>query len=127
MYNLVIFIGRLGADPEKRTFDNGTQVHNMRLATWESKYNEAKKEWETTTEWHKVATFQKFFPTLKKGDMVHFVGEARTREYTDKAGTVKYINEYLGHVKSIGKKTEQSGQAETSEILETAQESDLPF
>jgi len=47
MVNKVILIGRVGKDPESKTFDNGNTLANFTLATsehWKDKNTGEKKE-----------------------------------------------------------------------------------
>ena len=55
--NKVILIGHLGRDPEIRTFQNGSKVVNLRLATSESWRDKDSGERKERTEWHSVAIF----------------------------------------------------------------------
>ena len=52
--NKVIIVGNLGKDPETRTFPNGGQICNIRVATtdrWKDKQSGEMKE---ITEWHSI-------------------------------------------------------------------------
>ena len=54
MLNKTQLIGRLGADPEVRSFNDGAKVTNLRLATtdtWKDRETGERKE---RTEWHRV-------------------------------------------------------------------------
>lgn len=55
--NKVMIIGRLGADPEIKTFQNGGKVANFRLACSESWKDKATGERKEKTEWVSVAVF----------------------------------------------------------------------
>ena len=55
--NKVILIGRLGADPETRTFQNGGKVVNLRVATSERWKDRNTGEQQERTQWHSVAIF----------------------------------------------------------------------
>jgi single-strand DNA-binding protein len=89
--NRVELRGRLGRDPELRTFSNGGQVCNFSLATsekWKDKNNGEMKE---RTVWHrcvvrfddaKINEASKFV----KGQRIRAVGKIATREFTDAAG-----------------------------------------
>ena len=55
--NKVILVGRLGADPDTRTMNNGNKVVNLSLATserWRDKQSGAQRE---KTEWHRIVIF----------------------------------------------------------------------
>jgi len=98
--NKVQLIGRLGADPEVRSFQNGGRVANLRIATsetWKDKNTGEKKE---RTEWHSVAitndglvgVAERF---LKKGSQVYLEGELRTRKWQDQSGNDRYSTEVV--------------------------------
>jgi single-strand DNA-binding protein len=95
--NKVILVGRLGADPELKQFDNG-QVCNMSLATSEkwTKDGVANEK----TEWHKVKVFGKLAEIcstyLAKGRQVYIEGKIQTRNY-EKDGQKVYVTEVIGN------------------------------
>lgn len=95
--NKVILIGRLGADPEIKSFQNGDRVANVRLATserWKDKQTGEKKE---RTEWHAVAIFGPLVDVVerytKKGSQIYIEGQLRTRKWQDQAGNDRYTTE----------------------------------
>ena len=98
--NKVILVGNLGADPEIRSFQNGGQVCNLRLATSESWKDKASGEKKERTEWHSVAIFtdglvgvaERF---LKKGSKVYIEGKLQTRKWQDQAGNDRYTTEIV--------------------------------
>lgn len=98
--NKVILVGRLGADPETRSFANGGKVCNLRVATsetWKDKNTGEKNE---KTEWHSVAIFgdglagvaERF---LKKGSNVYLEGKSQTRKWQDQSGNDRYSTEVV--------------------------------
>ena len=85
MLNQVELIGRLGNDPEFRTLNSGDRVCNIRLATTETWKNDAGERKERTT-WHPVEVFGKgkvnaIEKCLRKGSLVHILGQLRYDEY----------------------------------------------
>lgn len=98
--NKVQLIGRLGADPESKSFSNGGKVVNLRLATsetWKDKNTGEKKE---KTEWHSVAIFNEGLGTiaeryLKKGSKVYVEGSLATRKWQDQNGNDRYSTEIV--------------------------------
>jgi single-strand DNA-binding protein len=54
--NKVILVGNLGQDPESRTFSNGGEVVNLRIATSET-WKDRDGNRQEKTEWHSVAIF----------------------------------------------------------------------
>lgn len=97
--NKVILIGRLGKDPEIRTFENGGMIANFTLATSETYKDRNTGEKKEITEWHNISigrpqlaeVAQKY---LHKGDMLYVEGKLRTRSW-EKEGQTRYITEVL--------------------------------
>ncbi len=95
--NKVIIIGRLGQDPEIRSFDNGGMIANVSIATsgrWTDKQTGEQRE---HTEWHKVVFNDRLAQIvaqyLKKGSSVYIEGSLRTRKWTDNNGVERYSTE----------------------------------
>ena len=95
--NKAILVGRLGRDPESRTFPSGDMVTNVTIATserWKDKNTGEQKE---ETQWHNVRFGQKLAEIaakyLRKGAEVYVEGAIKTRKYTDKNGVEKYSTE----------------------------------
>lgn len=98
--NKVILIGNLGADPEVRTFQNGGQVCNLRIATSESWKDRNTGERRERTEWHNVAIFNENLARLaqqylRKGSKVYIEGQLETRKWQDQNGNDRYSTEVV--------------------------------
>ncbi len=98
--NKVILVGRLGRDPEVRTFSNGGKVVNLRLATSENWKDKATGERREKTEWHSVAIFNEPIGRvaeqyLKKGSEVYIEGQLETRKWQDQSGQDRYSTEVV--------------------------------
>ena len=97
--NKCILIGRLGKDPEVRTFDNGGMVASFTMATSESYKDRTTGEKKEITDWHNVVcknpnlvpVLQKY---VSKGDMLYVEGKLRTRSW-EKDGKTNYITEIV--------------------------------
>ena len=105
--NSVQLIGRLGNDPEVRTFESGKKMANFSLATNETFYNN-KGEKVTDTQWHNIVVWGKKADIvenyLKKGSEIAVEGKLINRSY-DKEGERKYITEIsLNELLMLGKK-----------------------
>ena len=86
MYNKVIMIGRLVADPELRTTPNGINVASLRIAVDRpySKGGERKSDFFNAVAWRQNAEFiSRYF---SKGRLIGIEGSLQTRDYTDKEG-----------------------------------------
>ncbi|WP_218843462.1 MULTISPECIES: single-stranded DNA-binding protein [unclassified Sphingomonas] len=98
--NKVILVGNLGADPEVKSFQNGGQLCNLRIATSESWKDRQTGERKERVEWHSVSIqseglvgiAQRY---LRKGSKVYIEGQLRTRKWQDQSGQDRYTTEIL--------------------------------
>lgn len=98
--NKVILVGNLGKDPEARSFSNGGEVVNLRIATSESWTDKASGEKRDKTEWHSVAIFNENLGRvakqyLKKGSKVYLEGQLQTRKWQDQSGQDRFTTEVV--------------------------------
>jgi single-strand DNA-binding protein len=97
--NKVILVGNLGADPESRSFANGGEVVNLRIATSEN-WKDRDGNRQEKTEWHSVAIFNENLGRvaksyLKKGSKVYLEGQIQTRKWQDQSGNDRYTTEIV--------------------------------
>ena len=97
--NKVILVGNLGADPESRSFANGGEVVNLRVATSES-WKDRDGNRQEKTEWHQVAIFNENLGRvaksyLRKGSKVYLEGQIQTRKWQDQSGNDRYTTEIV--------------------------------
>jgi single-strand DNA-binding protein len=97
--NKVILVGNLGADPEARSLNNGSEVVNIRVATSES-WKDRDGNRQERTEWHNVVIFNENLGRvaknyLRKGSKVYLEGQLQTRKWTDQNGNDKYTTEVV--------------------------------
>jgi len=97
--NKVILVGNLGQDPESRTFSNGGEVVNLRVATSES-WKDRDGNRQERTEWHSVAIFNENLGRvaknyLRKGSKVYLEGQLQTRKWQDQSGNDRYTTEIV--------------------------------
>ena len=98
--NKVILVGRLGKDPESKSFSNGGSVVKFSLATsetWRDKQSGERKE---KTEWHNVSIFNEALGKiaaqyLRKGSEVYLEGALETRKWQDQTGADRYTTEVV--------------------------------
>ena len=98
--NRVLLIGNLGADPEVKSFQNGGQIANLRIATSESWKDRNTGERQERTEWHSVVisgdglvgVAERY---LRKGSKVYIEGQLRTRKWQDQSGDDRYTTEIV--------------------------------
>ena len=98
--NKVILVGRLGKDPESKTFANGGTVVQFTMATSENWRDKATGERKEKTEWHTVAIFSEGLVGvveryLKKGSKVFVEGKLQTRKWQDQNGQDRYSTEIV--------------------------------
>lgn len=98
--NKVLLVGRLGADPEVRTFQNGGKVGNLRVATSESWKDRSSGERRERTEWHHVVlrvegAINYAADYCRKGDIVWIEGRMQTRKWQDRDGNDRYTTEVV--------------------------------
>ena len=86
MFNLVILTGRLTADPELKTTQNGISVCRFSIAV-ERQYRQGEErqaDFINVVAWRSTAEFvSKYF---NKGSMIGIEGAIQTRRYQDKDG-----------------------------------------
>ncbi len=98
--NKVILVGRLGKDPETKSFANGGSVTQFTMATsenWRDKQTGERKE---KTEWHNIVirndnigkVAQQY---LRKGSEVYIEGALTTRKWQDQSGADRYTTEIV--------------------------------
>lgn len=94
--NSVQLIGRLGKDPEVKTFDKGKKLATFTLATNET-YTNQKGEKVQDTQWHNLIVWGKLVTTvsnyLKKGSEIAIEGKLVHRSYETSGGEKKYVTE----------------------------------
>lgn len=140
--NFVHLIGRLGGDPETKTFDNGSTVTSFSLATsstWKDK-NGNKQE---RTEWHNVQAWgakgEVIAKYLTKGSQLGITGELRYNKWEDQNGNKRTTAQvslsdftFIGGGKveerqSNPPKSAQPTAVESIPVPTEADGSDLPF
>ena len=97
--NKVILVGNLGADPESRSFSNGGEVVNLRVATSET-WKDRDGNRQERTEWHTVVIFNENLGRvaksyLRKGSKVYLEGQIQTRKWQDQSGNDRYSTEVV--------------------------------
>lgn len=98
--NQCTFTGRLGADPEVKSFQNGGRICNLRLAVGDSWKDKASGERKERTEWVSVSitndgligVAERF---LRKGSRIAISGQFRTRKWEDRDGNDRYSSEIV--------------------------------
>lgn len=129
MINRVTLVGRLGNDPETRTFESGGKSTRLTVATNES-YKDKEGNWQTITDWHNVVVFNRDCDRLKKGALVYVEGKIKTRTYKDANGIDKSITEVIANVlRQLDKSNNDAYVAAEPNYTptDTKADDDLPF
>ncbi len=98
MINKVILIGNLGADPEIRYTQSGSQVATFNVATTE-RWKGQDGNMQESTEWHRIVAWSKLAEIcgqyLHKGSRVYIEGKLQTRKWQDQSGADRYTTEIV--------------------------------
>lgn len=113
MLNKVMLIGNLGAEPEVRYTQSGTQVTTFRIATTE-RWKGQDGQMQEATEWHRIVTYRRLAEIcgeyLHKGSRVYIEGKLQTRKWQDQSGADKYTTEIVGReMKMLSARGEAGG------------------
>jgi single-strand DNA-binding protein len=106
MTNIVLLVGNLGADPELRTTQGGTDIATFNLGTSRPKRDHEGKTFKDEsgftakdTEWHRVTCFNGLGKTVSsyanKGMLVSVRGRIHNSKWTDKEGVERYGYEII--------------------------------
>lgn len=98
--NKVMLIGNLGADPEIKTLNSGSQIANFTIATSEKWRDKSSGERKEKTEWHRIVSFNEGLngvieQYLRKGSKVYIEGKLQTRKWQDNDGKDRYSTEIV--------------------------------
>lgn len=131
----ITILGRVGKDPEVKTFDNGGQVATFTMADTQKGYT--KKDGTKVpdkTEWFNisvggglVSVVERF---VNKGDQLFVKGKQSTREYTDKSGEKKsFVEIKVDYLELVGGRKSEDSNSSQEDVVENFTEAsdDLPF
>jgi single-strand DNA-binding protein len=122
MFNKIIVVGNLGADPELRyTANEGVAVANFSLATnYQLPDGNKETTWFRVTAWRKLG--ENCANYLSKGSLALVEGRLRSRKFTDNQGIERTTLEIIANtVRFLTPKGEQGG------IEEEPEDEDVPF
>ena len=133
MYNKMILVGRMTADPEMKSTPSGVSVCSFSVACdrqFKDKDGNRKADFIPCVAWRGLAEFVvKYF---QKGSPIGIEGSLETRKYTDKNGNNRTMFEVIADraffVGSKESNTSSTENAAESEFAANDDESeDLPF
>lgn len=134
--NKAFIVGRLGKDPEIKSFSNGGKLASFSVATSETWTDKSSGERKERTEWHNVtvqgdgliSVVERF---LKKGSEVSVVGKIQTRKWQDQNGADRYTTEIVvgmgGELALIGGAKGGSTMPSGSQTGSDVDEDEVPF
>jgi single-strand DNA-binding protein len=98
--NHVQLIGRLGANPEVKVFENGTKLAKFNIAVSET-YTTRQGEKVTDVQWHSVIAWNNLAGIaeriLQKGTQVAVDGKLVKRNYVNKEGAKRSASEIVAN------------------------------
>lgn len=125
--NKVILIGRLGKDPEIRTFETGAKKASFTLATSEI-YKDKEGRKIEQTEWHNIICWRNLADIaeqyLTKGKLIYVEGKLRTRNWED-GGIKRYVTEIEANTFTmLGSKNDEAERSPERKITQSSPEPD---
>lgn len=96
--NKIMLIGRVGQDPQVRTFANNDKVANLTLATSE-RYNNKQGELVENTTWFNLVLGSRLAEVVEqyvtKGDLLYVEGKVRNRKYVGTDNVERFVSEVV--------------------------------
>ncbi len=113
--NKAILVGNVGKDPEVRHLDGGTSVARFTLATSDS-YKNKSGEIVKNTEWHNIVAWRQLAELaekyIRKGSQIYVEGKITNRQYDDKDGNKRFMNEIVAdNIRLLGRKEDSFSSA----------------
>ncbi|MEA3390350.1 single-stranded DNA-binding protein [Sphingopyxis indica] len=138
MQNIVILAGNIGAEPESRSTQGGTNITSFRLATSRPRYADGKALRDDQgrrlqdTEWHRITAFNGLGKTVQAhcttGMKVLVRGRIHYTEWNDQQGVKRYGCEIIAETidfLSRGRPAQDNGGDAGSGSYDT--DDDIPF
>lgn len=119
MFNLVVLTGRLTADPELKTTQNGVSVCSFTIAV-ERRYKQGE---EKQADFINIVAFRQRAEFLskyfKKGNMIGIEGAIQTRRYQDKDGNNRTAFEVVANNVQFMESKRIEGNGEGKSLFQT--------
>jgi single-strand DNA-binding protein len=126
MTNIVLLVGNLGADPELRSANNGTDIASFSVGTSRPKRDSEGKTFKDEsgftakdTEWHRVTCFNGLGRVVAqhatKGMLISVRGRIHYTRWTDKEGVERYGCEVIADDVQFLGRARQNDTAEAPE------------
>ena len=124
--NKVILIGRLTADPEIRSTQDGKSVAVYTLAVDRTfAKGDQKTDFIRCVAWEKKAEFAQKY--LGKGKKIAVVGRIQTGNYTDKEGRKVYTTDVIVEECEFAESKQGTAEPSEPEFVRVQDGDDLPF
>ena len=134
MTNTVLLVGNLGADPETRSTNGGTDITTFSVGTSRPKRDSEGKTFKDAsgytakdTEWHRITCFNGLGRTIAqyatKGMLVSVRGRIHNSKWTDREGIERYGYEIIAEDVQFLSRGRQSGSSSNQAELDD----DVPF
>jgi single-strand DNA-binding protein len=139
MTNIVILVGNLGADPELRSTNGGTDVASFSIGTSRPKRDSEGKTFKDAsgftakdTEWHRITCFNGLGRIIAqhavKGMLVSVRGRLHNTRWTDREGIERYGYEVIADdVQFLSRARQGASGGSDGPANETDLDDDVPF
>ncbi|HEY0114573.1 MAG TPA: single-stranded DNA-binding protein [Allosphingosinicella sp.] len=139
MTNIVILVGNLGADPELRSTNGGTDVASFSLGTSRPRRDSEGKTFKDAsgftakdTEWHRITCFNGLGRIIAqhavKGMLVSVRGRLHNTRWTDREGIERYGYEVIADdVQFLSRARQGASGGSDGPANETDPDDDVPF
>lgn len=136
MTNIVLLVGNLGADPELRSTNGGTDIATFNLGTSRPKRDSEGKTFKDAsgftakdTEWHRVTCFNGLGRVVAqhagKGMLVSVRGRIHNSKWTDREGIERYGYEIIADDVQFLSRPRQAAPADAGQP--DIDDDDVPF
>jgi single-strand DNA-binding protein len=126
MTNIVLLVGNLGADPELRSTNNGTDIAIFNLGTSRPRRDSEGRTYKDSsgftakdTEWHRVTCFNGLGRVVAqhatKGKLVSVRGRIHNSKWTDREGIERYGYEIIADDVQFLSRPSQESSPETEQ------------
>jgi single-strand DNA-binding protein len=134
MTNTVLLVGNLGAEPETRPTNGGTDITTFSVGTSRPKRDSEGKTFKDAsgytakdTEWHRITCFNGLGRTIAqyatKGMLVSVRGRIHNSKWTDREGIERYGYEIIAEDVQFLSRGRQNGNSSSQADLDD----DVPF
>lgn len=133
-FQKIIILGRLGQDPEKKTFPDGNSIVKISLATQEKWLDKTTGQIQTSTDWHKCQAYGKMADVIVKycikGDTILIEGKMKTRKFQSTDNIERWVTEvHITSIKLVNTNHQNSSNTQAmnqKEVAEVEEDNNIP-